>query len=109
MSGYFSPKMKTFRVSESSEDELPVEEHIEPINISKTTLMLSDSSEQDSDGNQITPIIRKPTKKDRSDAFIASQRALRELQYELPTRKSTININTFLEKKRINRYLHPNK
>jgi hypothetical protein len=63
----------------------------------------SSEEEQEFDTNEIESSNRKPTKKDRQEAFISAQRALRELQFDLPRRKSKFNMNTFLKDRGIDR------
>ncbi|KAI8899616.1 MRC1-like domain-containing protein [Globomyces pollinis-pini] len=63
------------------------------------------NNENDSSDYDI-PIINKPTKpskKDRIQITLAAQRALRELQLQLPQKKSDVNIKNFLAKKGIKR------
>lgn len=58
----------------------------------------------ESDQSETLPIvIRKPTKDDRLQVHLAGQRALRELQFELPVRKSKIHVNSFLAARGIKR------
>jgi hypothetical protein len=65
----------------------------------KEQIEYSDSSENEIVQSQT----RKPTKKDRTEAYIASQRALRELPKELLVGKSKINMNSFLANRGIER------
>ena len=67
-------------------------------------LLLEDESDEEIVQHIVEPTEPKePSKKDREDAYIVAQRALRELQFELPKRKPTISLNQFLSSRGIKR------
>ncbi|KAJ3262502.1 hypothetical protein HK103_000031 [Boothiomyces macroporosus] len=56
------------------------------------------SDESDESNYDYINVPKRPTKKDRIEAQITSQKAIRELHVELPVAKSKLSINKFLQK-----------
>ena len=95
---------------ENDRENIETETNVAPENRVDNDLQF-DSSEDDQPVANLTETPpaaieeepREPTKKDRQEAFLVGQRAMRELQIELPKRKPTINLNQFLLSKGIKR------
>ena len=109
-------------IESSDDDEAPLstmENQSESLNVSPSRVIAGIQDEQfrhDSSEEEIelesgnTPALmdeiettKEPTKKDRQEAYLIAQRALRELHFELPKRKPTLNLNQFLSTRGIAR------